>query len=75
MYHNQEESAFLLTVIQLALQISTIFPISHLASRTYNLTNLEGINGGFLDRVNYIFFTKFPSRRQEYLGRFYVALP
>ncbi|KAG0297599.1 hypothetical protein BGZ96_005702 [Linnemannia gamsii] len=74
MYLSQEWSAFLFTILRLALLTSSIFLISRLASRTYNLTYLERINGGFLDRVNYLLFTKFPSRRQQYLGRIYVAL-
>ncbi|KAK3836840.1 MAG: hypothetical protein J3R72DRAFT_493494 [Linnemannia gamsii] len=53
---------------------SSIYLISCLASRTYNLTYLECINGGFFARVNYILFTKYPSHRQQHLGRFYVAL-
>ncbi|KAG0279809.1 hypothetical protein BGZ95_000109 [Linnemannia exigua] len=48
--------------------------MSHVVSRTYNLTILERINGGFLSKLNFILFTKFPSRRKHYLGRFYVAL-
>ncbi|KAG0371933.1 hypothetical protein BGX24_000970 [Mortierella sp. AD032] len=74
MFLSQEASAVLFTVIRLALQTSSIYLISCLASRTYNLTYLERINGGFFARVNYILFTKSPSHRQQHLGRFYVAL-
>ncbi|KAG0026596.1 hypothetical protein BGZ81_006227 [Podila clonocystis] len=74
MYLTQRVSALLFTVIRLALQLSSIFFISHLASRTRNLTYHERINGGFLNGIHYLLFTKFSPRRQHLLGRFYVAL-
>ncbi|KAG0279244.1 hypothetical protein BGZ95_001833 [Linnemannia exigua] len=74
MYLSDKERTLLFTTIRLALQTSFIFLISRIASRTYNLTTLERINGGFLSKLNFILFTKFPSRRKQYLGRFYVAL-
>ncbi|OAQ23577.1 hypothetical protein K457DRAFT_130459 [Linnemannia elongata AG-77] len=41
---------------------------------SFNLTYQERINGGLFNRVKYLFFTKFPQGRRQYLGRFYVAL-
>ncbi|KAF9379256.1 hypothetical protein CPC16_010842 [Podila verticillata] len=41
---------------------------------TFNLTYQERINGGIFNGVKYLFFTKFPRGRRQYLGRFYVAL-
>lgn len=74
MYLTQGVSALLFTIIRTALQMSIIFLISHLASRTRNLTYQERINGGSLNSINYLLFTKFSPRRQHLLGRFYVAL-
>ncbi|KAG0029625.1 hypothetical protein BGZ82_007820, partial [Podila clonocystis] len=41
---------------------------------TFNLTYQERINGGIFNGVKYLFLTKFPRGRRQYLGRFYVAL-
>lgn len=70
----QFQSAILFTIVRIALQVSSVFLLSHLASRTYNLTYLERINGGLLSRVNYIFFTEFSPSRKHGLGRLYVFL-
>ncbi|KAG0349195.1 hypothetical protein BG005_011108 [Podila minutissima] len=74
MYLTQQQSVILFTIVRVALQTSIVFLITHIASRTYNLTYLERINGGLFSQLNYILFTKFSSRRKHYLGRFYVAL-
>ncbi|KAF9585771.1 hypothetical protein BGW38_000819 [Lunasporangiospora selenospora] len=74
MYLSQSASAFLFTVIRQVLQISSVFFITHTASRSYNLTYLERINGGFLTRVNYLLFAKLPSGHNHSLGRFYVGI-
>ncbi|KAG0264869.1 hypothetical protein BGZ95_003513, partial [Linnemannia exigua] len=68
------QSAFVFTILRLALQTAALFFISHLASRSYNLTYLERINGGVITRINYLFFTKFPSKRKHRLGRLFVLL-
>jgi hypothetical protein len=74
MYLTQGQSTFLFTVVRLGLQSASLFLIAHIASRTYNVTYLERINGGVLSRINYLCFSKFPSRRKHHLGRFFVAL-
>lgn len=74
MYLSQGTGAFLFTIIRLVLQVSAMYLISHLASRTRNLTYQERINGGFLSSINYLFFTRFSPSRPHYDGRFYVAL-
>ncbi|KAG0284303.1 hypothetical protein BGZ96_011314 [Linnemannia gamsii] len=51
-----------------------MFLLSRWASRNYNLTHQERINGGFLNGVKYVLLGKFPSGRKQYLGRFYVVL-
>ncbi|KAF9212978.1 hypothetical protein BGZ59_006086, partial [Podila verticillata] len=71
---SQGLSTLLFTAIRIALQFSSVFLISRFASRTFNLTYQERINGGIFNGVKYIFFTKFPRGRRQYLGRFYVAL-
>ncbi|KAG0256474.1 hypothetical protein DFQ27_005692 [Actinomortierella ambigua] len=74
MYLSQELSTVLFTIIRLALQLSSVLLISHIASRTYNLTYQERINGGFLNGISYLFFTEFQRNRKHVRGRLYVAL-
>ncbi|KAG0370568.1 hypothetical protein BGX24_001981 [Mortierella sp. AD032] len=74
MYMTQVQSNILFSTVRISLQVSTIFLISRLASRTYNLTYLERINGGFVSRVNYLFFTEFSPNHKHSLGRLYVFL-
>ncbi|KAF9317098.1 hypothetical protein BG003_001210 [Podila horticola] len=71
---SQGLSTLFFTAIRIALQFSSVFLISRIASRKFNLTYQERINGGIFNGVKYLFFTKFPRGRKHYLGRFYVAM-
>ncbi|KAF9584945.1 hypothetical protein BGW38_004560 [Lunasporangiospora selenospora] len=74
MYLDQVQSTVLFTAIRLALQTASLLLIAHIASRTNNVTYLERINGGVMAKINYVFFSKFPSGRKHHLGRFFVTL-
>ncbi|KAF9584203.1 hypothetical protein BGW38_007238 [Lunasporangiospora selenospora] len=71
---SQRLSNVLFSIIRTAVQFSSIFLLSRIASRSYNITHQERIKSGVSDRFKYIFLTKFPRGRKQRLGRFYVAL-
>ncbi|KAG0277063.1 hypothetical protein BGZ96_003012 [Linnemannia gamsii] len=74
MLRSQGESTIIFTILRIVLQFSFGFLISRIASRTFNLTYQERINSGILNSAKYLFATRFPPGRRQYLGRIYVAL-
>ncbi|KAF9110796.1 hypothetical protein BGX27_005865 [Mortierella sp. AM989] len=74
MYLTQSVSAALFSMIRVLLQIASMYLLTSIVSRTYNLTHLERVHAGILSQLRYIFWTRLPTKKTHIFGRFMVLV-